>query len=168
MRLYVARHAWAGEFGDPAWPDDSLRELTSDGIVRYRRVVERLAAAGVAPVRIATSPYARCRQTAELLSAGLPERPPIDVLHALAPGSDLATLTAWTKGRAAEGDLCWVGHNPDLERMVAALVGAPGGVVRFAKGAVSCLRFDHTPTGRFDGVTAGVLEWHATAKLLGV
>ncbi len=39
---YVARHAWAGSFGDPQWSCDSLRELEPAGIDRYRLVVERL------------------------------------------------------------------------------------------------------------------------------
>lgn len=168
MKLYIARHAWAGSFGDPAWPDDSLRELTPEGAERYRRVVARLAQAGVAPARIATSPYVRCRQTAEILAEGLANGAAIDELHALAPGSDLATVSAWAKANAEAGDLCCVGHNPDVERMVAALVGSTTVVTRFAKGAVACLRFDHAPGGRFDGRTAGVLEWHCTARLLGI
>jgi phosphohistidine phosphatase SixA len=142
--------------------------LTAEGAERYRRVVERLALAGVAPARIATSPYTRCRQTAELWSAGLPDSPPIDELQALAPGSDLATVSAWAKANASAGDLCCVGHNPDVERIVASLVGSSTVVARFAKGAVACLRFDHAPNGRFDGRTAGMLEWHCTAKLLGI
>ncbi len=46
MFLYIARHAWAAERGDPRWPDDSLRELTPDGIERYTRMVKALAARG--------------------------------------------------------------------------------------------------------------------------
>ena len=56
MFLYIARHAWAGERGDPRWPDDSLRELTPEGITRYMQVVKALAACGLAPQRIATAP----------------------------------------------------------------------------------------------------------------
>src|SRR4030066_164180 len=59
MFIYIARHAWAGERGDPRWPDDSLRELTPQGIARYGEVVKSLAQRGFAPARIATSPYVR-------------------------------------------------------------------------------------------------------------
>ena len=56
MFIYICRHAWAGERGDPQWPDDSLRELTPDGIERYTNVVKALATRGFAPTQIATSP----------------------------------------------------------------------------------------------------------------
>ena len=42
MFIYIARHAWAHEFGDPRWPDDSQRELEVDGAERYMRVVEAI------------------------------------------------------------------------------------------------------------------------------
>jgi len=68
MFIYICRHAWAGERGDPKWPDDSLRELTPEGIDRYTHVVKTLATRGFAPAQIATSPYVRCRQTAEIIA----------------------------------------------------------------------------------------------------
>ena len=41
-------------------------------------------------------------------------KPTIDELEALEPGSDLDDLIEWTN--AQEGrDVCWVGHNPDVE-----------------------------------------------------
>ena len=75
MFLYIARHAWAGERGDPRWPDDSLRELTPDGIERYTKVVKALADRGFNPDRIATSPYTRCRQTAEIIAKHVASNP---------------------------------------------------------------------------------------------
>ena len=59
MFIYIARHAWAGERGDPRWPDDSLRDLTPEGIERYAKVVKALAKRGFAPGRIATSRYTK-------------------------------------------------------------------------------------------------------------
>ena len=75
MFLYIARHAWAGEHGDPRWPDDSLRELTPDGIERYTKVVKALADRGFSPDRIATSPYTRCRQTADIIASHVASNP---------------------------------------------------------------------------------------------
>ena len=92
MFVYIARHAWAGERGDPRWPDDSLRELTPEGAERYMKVVKALAKRGFAPERIATSPYTRCRQTADLIAKYLEEEPAIDELAALEPGSDFDEL----------------------------------------------------------------------------
>jgi phosphohistidine phosphatase len=162
MHLYIARHAWAGHFGDPGWPDDSLRELTPEGIERYERVVERLAERGVAPQRIATSPYARCVQTAEILASGLANQPPVEEVEALAPGSELQELLAWSDLHAPD-DIAWVGHNPDVERLVGLLIADRGAWVRFAKGSIAAIRFEENVRRG-----EGVLEWHATAKLLGV
>lgn len=160
MNIYLARHAWAGHYGDPDWPDDSQRPLTEEGVERYRRMVDRLVAGGFAPERIVTSPYARCRQTAELLAEGVGVEP--EPLGALEPGARLAPLVEWSNAASAEA-VAWVGHNPDCERLVAELLGDPDASIRFAKGAMACLRFDG-PVARREGT----LVWHATAKLLGV
>ena len=162
MFLYIARHAWAGHFGDPGWSDDSLRELTPEGIERYSRVVQTLAERCFAPRRIATSPYARCRQTAELIAKYTDHRPEVEELVALQPGSDLRALLKWTREQA-DTDACWVGHNPDVERLTAALIAESDATLRFAKGAVAAVRFD----GRIDA-GAGEMCWLVTAKVLGV
>jgi phosphohistidine phosphatase len=163
MLIYIARHAWAGNYGDPNWPDDSQRPLTAEGIERYRNVVAALAARDFAPERIATSPYVRCVQTAELIAAGLELSSAIDELEELAVGAELEPLLQWSVTTGAES-VCWVGHNPDVERMTASLIGEGFASLRFAKGSVAAIRFDdETPR-----VGEGTLLWHATAKLLGV
>ena len=162
MFIYIARHAWAGERGDPRWPDDSLRPLTPEGVDRFTEVVNILVSRGFAPARIATSPYTRCRQTADILAKLTAGHPPIEELDALEPGSYLEPIVEWTR---AQGDVnvCWVGHSPDVEQFAAALVGPGSSRIRFAKGAVAAIEFD-------DEIEpgAGELHWLATAKLLGV
>jgi phosphohistidine phosphatase len=162
MFIYIARHAWAGERGNPRWPDDSLRELTAAGIERYANMVRALAARGFEPARIATSPYTRCRQTAEIIAKHVAGRPTIEELPALEPGSDLTALVEWSNAQAG-ADVCWVGHVPDVDDLAAALVSSDGARLRFAKGAVAAVCFD-------DEVAAGAgeLHWLATAKMLGL
>jgi phosphohistidine phosphatase len=162
MFLYIARHAWAGERGDPQWPDDSLRELTPEGIERYTKVVKSLCGRGFAPERIATSPYTRCRQTADVIAKYIDSDPIIDELEALEPGSDLEPLLEWSR---AQGDIdtCWVGHSPDVERLSAAVIGDGAARIRFAKGAVAAISFEAEINAG-----AGELYWLATAKSLGV
>ncbi|MCI0331928.1 MAG: histidine phosphatase family protein [Planctomycetes bacterium] len=162
MFIYIARHAWAGVRGDPRWPDDSLRELTPEGIDRYTKVVKALAARGLAPARIATSPYTRCRQTAEIIAKHVQSRPKIDELEALEPGSDLQPLLDWSQAQG-DVDTCWVGHSPDVERLAAALIGNENACVRFAKGAIASIGFDDEAIAG-----AGELYWLITAKTLGV
>jgi phosphohistidine phosphatase len=163
MFIYIARHAWAGERGDPRWPDDSLRELTSEGIERYTKVVKALVVQGFAPKKIATSPYTRCRQTADIIAKYVSGRPEIEQLEPLEPDSDLEPLIEWTNEQSGE-DVCWVGHSPDVDRLAAELIGDGTPRIRFAKGAVAAIRFE----GDAANSVEGELCWLATAKLLGV
>lgn len=162
MFVYICRHAWAGDRGDPKWPDDSLRELTPEGIDRYAKVVKALAKRGFAPTQIATSPYIRCRQTAEIIAKFVEGQPAVEEVPELEPGSDLATLIKWTNARSDE-NVCWVGHVPDVEHLAAALIGDRPANIRFAKGAIAAIGFE-------GGAAAdnGQLFWLATAKLLGL
>ena len=162
MMLYLVRHAWAGHYGDREWPDDFQRPLSADGRERFAKMVRLLAARGMAPTIIATSPLVRCRQTAEVLAEAVgPAGPPVE-LDALAPGSDLEALVAWTAEQSAQhAQIAWVGHAPDVGRMTAALTGQ-GGWIRLAKGGVAAVRFyDEPATG------GGELRWLLTAKMLG-
>jgi phosphohistidine phosphatase SixA len=162
MLLYIARHAWAGERGDPRWPDDSLRPLTPEGIERYTAMIKLLAQRDFAPARIATSPFTRCRETAEILAKLVKSGPAIDELVALEPGSDLEALIEWANAQAG-ASVCWVGHSPDVDGLASALVGDGGSNVRFAKGAVAAIEFDGVI-----GEDAGELRWLVTAKVLGI
>jgi phosphohistidine phosphatase SixA len=162
MFIYIARHAWAGERGDPQWPDDSLRQLTHDGFERYTKVVKALADRGFAPDRIATSPYTRCLQTAQIIAQHTPGHPKIDELEALEPGSDLEPLLEWSRDQG-DADTCWVGHSPDVERLAAALMGDGSARVRFAKGAIAAFSFESNVNAG-----AGELYWLTTAKSLGI
>src|SRR6476660_2040046 len=136
MFLYIARHAWAGERGDPRWPDDSLRELTPEGIERYTKVIKLLSLRGFKPERIATSPYTRCRQTAEIIARNVSGKPKIDDLDALQPGAELEPLVEWSRDQG-DANTCWVGHSPDVERLTAEVIGDGTSRIRFAKGAIA-------------------------------
>src|SRR6185436_18837395 len=142
MFLYIARHAWAGERGDPRWPDDSLRELTPDGIDRYTKLVKALAKRGFNPERIATSPYTRCQQTADIISRHVAGKLiKVEELKTLEPGAELEPLVEWSR---AQGDTktCWVGHSPDVERLAAEMIGDGTSRIRFAKGAIAAISFE--------------------------
>ena len=163
MDLYIIRHAWAGHFGDPEWPDDGLRPLTDEGKERFARMVDQLAGRGFGPEIIATSPLVRCRQTAEIVAAAVPGDPEVVEHEALSPGSDLQSLLEWTANQPSQhGQVAWVGHAPDVGRLAGDLIGESGGWVRFAKGAVAAIRFHGLPAAG-----DGELRWLVTAKLLG-
>ena len=163
MDLYVIRHAWAGQFGDPQWPDDRLRPLTPEGRQRFAQMVEHLAGRGFAPQLVAASPMIRCRETAELVAAGVADASQVVALDALLPGSDLDELLRWTGRQSRRHEqIAWVGHAPDVGRLAAALIGHSDGWIHFSKGAVAAIRFDGPPE-----IGAGELRWLVTAKLLG-
>jgi phosphohistidine phosphatase SixA len=163
MDLYIIRHAWAGHHGDPQWPNDSLRPLTPEGKKRFATVVEKLVKRGFAPELLATSPMARCRQTADLVAAGLAQGAEVVELDELLPGSDLGALVNWTAQQAeAHRQVAWVGHAPDVGWLTAALIGQPDAWIRFAKGAVAAVRFAEVPMAG-----EGELRWMVTAKMLG-
>lgn len=90
MLLYIVRHAFAGQHGDPSYPDDSQRPLTEEGCKQFRRLIKKIREHGFAPQQIITSPYVRCRQTAEIIADVVDIDPPVN-LDALTPGSDLPT-----------------------------------------------------------------------------
>ena len=162
MDLYIVRHAWAAESNDSLWPDDGMRPLTAEGRERFARVVKKLVGCGMTPGVIGSSPLVRCIDTAQLLAAALDGTKVVE-LDELRPGSDLQGLLRWTARQAAKHpQIAWVGHAPDVSRLVAALIGDGGSLIHFAKGAAAAIRFDGEPT-----VGAGELQWLATAKLLG-
>ncbi len=161
MLLYIVRHALAGQHGDPRYPDDALRPLTQKGHKQFRRLVKKLARRGFAPTVVATSPLARCRQTAEIIGERVGPTPDVVDSDFLQPGSQLDALIAWSNERGAE-ELAWVGHAPDVDEMAAALIGGRDGAICFAKGAVAAIGFD-------DKITRGQgeLRWLVAPQVLG-
>lgn len=161
MRLYLVRHAWAGQRDESKHPDDRLRPLTEKGKKRFRRQMELLVERGFDVVHVATSPLVRCRQTAEILAAQSPHRPDVTDMEALAPGAELAPLIAWTH-QQSEGDVAWVAHAPDVNELAAALIGTGSASVDFAKGAVAAIEFQGAARSGL-----GTLRWLVTAEVLG-
>lgn len=166
MILYIIRHAWAGHYGDPEWPDDFERPLSRAGKERFSKFAEQLAERDFAPLLVATSPLVRCRQTAELVVKAVEkagdQRVKLVEVEALVPGGDRNELINWTEERAKEFDrIAWVGHAPGVGRLTAAMIGGRG-EIRFAKGAVAAVRFPGYPEPG-----DGELRWLLTAKMLG-
>ena len=162
MDIYIIRHAWAEEYGDPQWPDDTQRPLTKKGCKRFAAMVNILSERGMEPSLIATSPMVRCRETARILAENLIVQPEIVSRDELLPHGDLESLIRWTTGQTEQHQqIAWIGHAPDVEQMTASLIGQGNASIHFAKATVASVRFDSTPkTG------GGELRWLVTAKLL--
>lgn len=161
MLLYIVRHAYAGQHGDPHYPDDSLRPLTKKGRKQFSRAMKKLSRREFAPAIVATSPLVRCRQTAEIIVERVSPPPQLIVQDTLQPGSNLEALVAWSNEQGAD-EIAWVGHAPDVDEMAAALIGTPSSAIVFAKGAVAAIGFADTIVAG-----EGELRWLATPKILG-
>ena len=161
MLLYIVRHADAGDPGDPRWADDSLRPLSRKGRKQFARMVKKLTKRGFAPACVASSPYVRARQTADIILERLPESSQVVELGALAPGGELSELVAWTQEQAP-CDVAWVGHAPDVNHLLESLLGKESGSIALSKGAIAAVEFD-------GGISSagGQLLWLVTPKLLG-
>ena len=157
-QLYVVRHAVAEEVSPGVL--DSDRRLTPKGRKRFARMIERLADHGLEIDLVATSPLVRCRETADILSAGLRGRPRVEEVPALAPGSDWQALVEWTVQQDA-ARVAWVGHAPCVGRLVAISIGDGSAAVRMSKGAIAAIALDDGPG------QPGELEWLVTPELLG-
>src|SRR5207245_11520205 len=80
----------------------------------------------------------------------------------LGPGTPLDRVIGWLAGLAVNGTSAIVGHEPDLSRLVSALLsGADRPFLEFRKGAASLIEFP----GRVER-GAGVLDWFLGPKHL--
>jgi phosphohistidine phosphatase len=162
MDLYIVRHAWAAERDHEQWPDDDRRPLTEKGKDRFARMIAKLVDRGMKPQIIATSPLVRCRETAESLAAASGKIRVVP-LEPLRPGGNADALLRWTAQEAEEyHSMVWVGHAPEVGRLVALMIGDACCRIRMPKGAVAAIRFENPPQPG-----GGELRWLATAKLLG-
>ena len=116
VQLVIVRHAEAAA-GEP----DELRPLTPEGRESARALGEQLAAEGVRPDAVLSSPLLRARETAQELArpAGLEAEPD----ERLAPGATAESVKA---AAAEHGEtVVVVAHQPDCSKIAAALTGGP-------------------------------------------
>jgi phosphohistidine phosphatase len=116
LRLYLVRHAEAA----PGEPDD-LRPLTAAGREAARALGARLAADGVRPDAILTSPLLRARETGGELARALGCEPKPH--KRLAPGATAEDVRKAVGGRGEV--VVVVCHQPDCGEIAAELSGAP-------------------------------------------
>jgi phosphohistidine phosphatase len=157
--LYLVRHAIAEERG-PKWPDDTERPLTADGAARMRRAVKGLDRLREPIALVLTSPLVRAVQTAEILSRGLPARPDVTVLPALAPGTPPSRVVQALADYEKPKVIALVGHEPDLGHLAAWLIGART-PLEFRKGAVCRIDTVDWPATR-----ESRLIWFTTPRIL--
>ena len=158
-QLYLIRHGVAEERGD-AWPDDSKRPLSEEGMERLQRSTRGLARLDVWIDLVLTSPLVRTRQTADLVASAFDPRPSIITVESLAPGGTYPSLVADLEKHARKTRVALVGHEPGIGELAARLIGSRHSF-EFKKGAVCRIDVDEIPP-----VGPGDLRWMLTPKVM--
>ena len=157
--LYFIRHGLAEERGD-AWPDDSKRPLTDEGMSRIRKAARALSRTGVAIDVVLTSPLVRTRQTAEQIAAGLDPRPSLVNVESLKPDGSYAAVIADLDKHSRKCRIALVGHEPMIGELAARFIGSRH-PIEFKKGAVCRIDVEGLPAAG-----PGDLRWFLTPKIL--
>jgi phosphohistidine phosphatase len=157
--LYLIRHGIAAERGE-AWPDDTKRPLTEEGMARLRKVVRGLAALGVSFDVVLTSPLVRARQTAEIVAGVADPRAPIVATDSLAPDGSVQAVLSDLEKQTRRKRVALVGHEPSIGELAAKLAGSRHRF-EFKKGAVCRIDVETLPMAG-----PGSLRWFVTPKIL--
>ena len=163
MLLLVVRHAIAEDPADFAATGlaDAERPLTEKGRRRMRRAVQGLRRLIPELDIVATSPYRRAVQTAELLHAAF-RRASLERVDELVPGGPAVALDGWLERHRTRDAVAAVGHEPALSQWVSHLLaGGTRAFVELKKGGACLLDFpEATGSGR------ATLVWALTPRQL--
>jgi len=157
--LYLIRHGIAEERGE-AWPDDSKRPLTEDGMSRLRKSARSLARLGVTFDVVLTSPLVRTQQTAEIIASAFSPKPPIVNVDSLAPDGSPTTFIAELEKHAKRTSIAIVGHEPGIGELASKLIGMRA-EMEFKKGAIARIDVEVLPPKG-----PGILRWFVPPKFL--
>ncbi|HEX9291455.1 MAG TPA: histidine phosphatase family protein [Anaeromyxobacteraceae bacterium] len=117
VRVYLVRH---GKAEKQAAHGDAARRLTPEGRARFTAFAEQLAPR-LEIARVVSSPFARARETAQILAAATGAR--LEESGELASGTSSGRELLALARRGGDG-VALVGHNPELEEAIALAAGA--------------------------------------------
>ncbi len=113
--LFV-RHGDAGKRSQTKLLDES-RSLTKKGVKQIASLSASLKEWEVPLELIVTSPLARAKETAEILSASL--RKPVEIFPLLKPEGNSNTVGQALLKEFKKINLCLVGHEPQLSHLIS-------------------------------------------------
>jgi len=140
VRLLVIRHAIAEDriaFAH-SHKDDSARPLTEEGRAKMARVAEGLKEIVPELDVLATSPFKRAADTAEIIAKAY-DGMKIERVPELAPGGGVERFLGWLSGQHGQETIAVVGHEPDLSRIVCALLASANGPFLELRKGAACL-----------------------------
>lgn len=139
MNLYILRHAIAVPRGTRGFKDEN-RPLTKDGARKMKTAAKGMRALDITFDRIATSPYLRARQTAEIVAEVFDHE--VEIWDSLIPHKDTLELVA-TLRKFNDKSILLVGHEPHLSGFVSLLIsGDRDAQIELKKGALCKLTSD--------------------------
>ena len=158
--LYLIRHGLAEERGE-AWPDDTKRPLTDDGMSRLRKAARGLARLGVYGRRHPdepAGPHAADGRDSSPAASTRGRRSSTSTRSR--PDGTFAAVIADLEKHARKTRIALVGHEPTIGELAARLIGSRH-PIEFKKGAVCRIDVDDLPPAG-----PGDLRWLLTPKIL--
>jgi len=157
----VVRHGIAIDRDDPKCPPEAERYLTEEGIAKTKQVARGVADLGAAADLLLSSPYVRAMQTAEIFAGALGyAKQKIRRTDLLLPGADAGLLFRELAKDKDSAEVFLFGHGPQVDDIVALVVGAKNPCTALKKAGVVLLELKRVAP------PAGQLVWLATPKLL--
>ena len=161
MDLYIVRHGIAIDREDPKCPPDPERYLTEEGMDKTRQVAKGIAALGITPDLLISSPYVRAMQTAEIFASALDySKQKIRRTDLLLPGAESSALFRELAKDKQSSTVFLFGHAPHLDELIAAAFASKHPITSLKKAGVAVLRLK-----RISPPSAELL-WLATPRLL--
>ena len=163
MTLYLLRHAIAAERGTPGYTDDSKRPLTSKGAKKMKRIAQGMKTLGIEFDLLLSSPYARARQTAEIVAAVFHTKKKLCFSeHLTVEGDPVKLIYQLTHKHRSAVNVILVGHEPYLSSLASVLLtGQEELPLTFKKGGLCKLA-----VRRLLLAQCATLEWLLTPRVL--
>ncbi len=140
--IYLLRHGiTTGNEADPP--------LSEAGALRMEREARGMASLGLRFDAIVSSPLIRAAQTARIVSRAVSHEGVLAAEEALGSGCTLPRLAQVLARYAEARSVLVVGHQPDMGRLAAGMVGCRS-PVPFHKGTLCCVEVPRWPVPRQD------------------
>jgi phosphohistidine phosphatase len=133
VQVFLVRHADAVDASTAQ--HDAERHLTASGRAAARALGDRLRWYDCRPTALWTSPLVRAVQTIEQIAEALGWSDVVESVPALAPRGDLDALYRRLAAVPLDGAIVMVGHEPDLGRLGARIIGRELPALRRAEAA---------------------------------
>lgn len=161
MNLYILRHGLAGQPGAHGMAKDADRPLTAEGKQKLRKIAAAMKALDLSFDLILSSPYARARETADIVAAAFNARKELECSDTLTPSGSPRELIRLLNHRKPQPEsLLLVGHEPYLSTLISLLVAGVGDLsIVLKKGGLCKLAAESLRPGR-----CATLEWLLTPK----